>query len=132
MDRHLVSEAEYAVEAANHADFVNSVLGLVTFTLSLTALQFPNPSKIAFLSLVVLIPLYIQTIILFPASLKALRELKRQESGNQELIEIISKLEKKHHGWRAIPRHAILILSLIVYAGVLFSDTFPCMLWFKL
>lgn len=131
MARDLITEKEYAVEAARHSEFANLVFGVLLFTISLTCLQFNHPTRAALVSLVVVLPLYVTAIVRFPASMWTLRKLLDQDRDNKELAALVKELNRKFHGWRALPKFTILIGSLVFYALVLFSDGMPLLQWVK-
>ncbi|MFC5491302.1 hypothetical protein [Dokdonella soli] len=115
----LLTEREYAIEARIHMDWLCWIFGLTTFLLSITALQFTTPWKIALLGLGAVIPMYVHAFRSFPPSLYALRQLARE--GNAEAKNIAIFIEKKYHGWSAVRTSSIAWISLALYVSVLFS-----------
>lgn len=118
MNTELVSEKEYLQEAQKHADFLNIVFGTVTFATSLTCLQFDTPCRAAIFCLLFTIPFYIYVLRIAPESLKTLRELRKEDSKNEELEKLIKKFEKTHHNFK---NYQLFGISIVMYAIVLFS-----------
>lgn len=71
----LVKEAKIRADVKQQSKFLNTVIGILGFTVGLTCFGFEDPQKPALLSLGIFIPLLVQAGNYYPSELKALKEL---------------------------------------------------------
>ncbi|MEN1943211.1 hypothetical protein WCE55_05025 [Luteimonas sp. MJ293] len=121
MKRSLIKENEYAAEAAKHVDWVNWIFSITVFLFAITALQFNSPWKICLVGLLIIVPMYVYAFRSFPPSLVALRQLVKEDPGNEELSKLKVHLERKYHGWRAALSVSPLWISIAFYLFVMAS-----------
>lgn len=130
MNSGLFDEEAYRDEAARHNEFLNSVLGLLAFTLALTCLGFEHPDRAALLCLGIIAPIYWQAFRRFPPTLYALRALAKEAPDEGEVKEAVKYLEKKYHGFSALfKNNLVLIIGLTFYGVVLLHP--EALIWFK-
>lgn len=97
----LFDEEEVMQEAKKHNEFLNSAIGLLTFTLGLTCLGFDHPQRAALVCLGVIIPVYVQAWSHFPQTIKTLREIAK-ETNDAHAIKVVRYLEGKYLGIRSL------------------------------
>ncbi len=120
MESQLFDESTVKAECKIHNDFLNSVLGLVAFTVGLTCAGMPNTQKAAAVSLGVIIPLVIQSFFHFPPTITALRQLYNETKDNH-VKEVLSYLENKYLGYKSVLTKNILYwYGFSFYLAVLF------------
>lgn len=103
----LFDEEVVKKEAKRHNEFLNSAIGLLTFTLGLTCLGFDHPQRAALVCLGVIIPVFIQAWGYFPETIKTLRELVK-ETNDPHAVRVLKYLEKKYIGIRSLVTKNIL------------------------
>jgi len=101
MDLELFDEEQVKKEAKNHTLYLNSVLGIVAFTLGLTCVSMPNTTKASIITLGIIIPLVIQAFKYFPPEITALRKLYK-ETQNPEVKKTLKELENKYYGFKSM------------------------------
>ncbi|KGD64047.1 hypothetical protein Y5S_02587 [Alcanivorax nanhaiticus] len=130
MKSKLIKEDEIRLEADKHSEFLNTALGLLTFTLALTCLSFDHPQRAAIICLGVVIPVYIQAWKHFPKSITALRELVK-DTDDEHAKQLLRYLEGKYLGFRSmLTKNVLLWYGLIFYFLVLLD--FPPLEWLKI
>ncbi|MGE8273347.1 hypothetical protein [Stenotrophomonas sp.] len=117
--RVLATLAEGAQEARRHADWLNWIFGITTFGLTLTALQFASPWKIALLCLPIVLSMYVYAWYSFPPTLRTLRKLAKEHPEDLEVAKLTAEFEKSHNGLRAFLRVIPMIFAMLVYLFVL-------------
>ncbi|SNY64821.1 hypothetical protein [Stenotrophomonas sp. CC120223-11] len=118
-ERVLATLAEGAQEARRHADWLNWVFGITTFGLTLTALQFASPWKIALLCLPIVLSMYVYAWYSFPPTLRALRKLAKEHPKDPDVAKLTAEFEKSHNGLRAFMRVLPMTIAILVYLYVL-------------
>ena len=117
------------IEAKTHNEFLNSVLGVIAFTLALSCLGFDHPQRPAILCLGIILPIYWRAFKSFPQTLYTLRVLAK-ETKDPEVISAIKYLEKKYHGYKSLVSDCLLLWSgLSFYLCVLFCP--EVVIWLK-
>jgi len=116
-------------EVEIHNELLNSVAGLITFTLALACLGFENPQKVAMMCSIVIIALLYQASRYFPPTLKVLRELE-EDTKDTDVMKARKALEGKYYGWRSLLTKAVLFwYGLGFYLAVLLFPEFTT--WLK-
>jgi hypothetical protein len=125
MDYISPTEAEYAEEVRSHSNWLNWIFGIFTFSTALACLQFANPSKVAIVSLVMVLPMYVFAFTNLPVTLRTLRKrrnaLPNEHPRRKRLEVLIAYLEKKYHGPRVVAENAVLWIALLCYVFVIAS-----------
>ncbi|EOX3960244.1 hypothetical protein ACS6BV_004695 [Vibrio alginolyticus] len=81
------------------SEFLNSVLGILAFTLGLSCLSFQDPQSAAFTCLGILIPIYIKAINMTHPDILALRKLVK-ETQDAHAKAVLAHLEDNFIGFR--------------------------------
>jgi hypothetical protein len=118
-ERVLATLAEGGQEARRHADWLNWIFGITTFGLTLTALQFASPWKIALLCLPIVLSMYVYAWYSFSPTVRALRKLAKEHPENLEVAELMADLQKSNNGLRAFLRVFPMSFAMLVYLYVL-------------
>lgn len=137
MNKPLVTDEEYKIEAHAQREWLNWVFAVVTFSLCIECLQFPQPHRVALLGLILIVPMYAYAIFNIPRPLRALRRLRDEGIEDplqqQEVMALIMHFESKFHGLKTALFHISLWLSLCLYCIILlsFDERFQFIFWFK-
>jgi hypothetical protein len=125
----LFNEEEFKLEAKKQSEFLNSVIGIVSFTLALTCMGFDKPDNAAILCLGIIIPLLIQSANHYPVTLKAIRDLEKTED-DPHITEVRKYLEGKYLGYKALfTTNIIFIYGIGIYLLVLVKP--ENLMWLK-
>ncbi len=137
MTRSLITENEYAAEAARHIEWLNWMFGITLFLFAISALQFKSPWKVCLVGLLLVIPMYVHAFRSFPPSMVSLRQLAKDEPQNVEIKELVAHLERKYHSWKAAIELSPLWIAFAFYVAVMatglegFSFLQPALSWFQ-
>ncbi|CAM3627366.1 hypothetical protein [Parendozoicomonas haliclonae] len=101
MESKLFDEEDIKQEAKKHNDFLNTGVGLISFTLALTCLSFNDPQKAALLCFPIVLGILLQARNHFPPTLREIKILEK-ETKDEHVIEVRKYLDKKYLGVKSL------------------------------